>query len=167
MSWNVTKCHQMSPFVIKCHHVKLNVMKCHQMSPFVIKYHHVKLKDNSWHLTDENTMMNSIHKPMKCHQMSPFVIKYHHVKLKDNSWHLTDENTMMNSIHKPSFNLRWWHLMTCHDVVNLIQRGGSEKMKPASFLSPPVCMHGLGSYASLSVCLSGPPLGHLCTTLRY
>ena len=26
-----------------------------------------------------------------------------------------------------SFNLTWWHVMTCHDLVNLIQRGISNK----------------------------------------
>ncbi len=58
MSWNVTKCHQMSPFVIKCHHVKLKDIsvsltvlpsRCHQMSWNVFQFNMVTFDDMSWH----------------------------------------------------------------------------------------------------------------------
>ncbi len=44
ISWHVMKCHD------KRHDFSPKVTKCHQMSQIVIKCHHVKLKDILWHL---------------------------------------------------------------------------------------------------------------------
>ena len=51
MSWNVTKCHQMSPFVIKCHHVKLKDISWHLMTEtwWECWWHLMTFDDFSWH----------------------------------------------------------------------------------------------------------------------
>ncbi len=45
---------------------------------------------------------------MICHEMSQ---------------NIPSSTSSVNKCHEMCFNLTWWHLMTCHDVINLIRRG--------------------------------------------
>ncbi len=51
---------------------------------------------------------------MKCYQISSYVMKCYHPDVI--------------KCHEKSFNLPGLHLMTCHNAVNLIQRGISENL---------------------------------------
>ncbi len=55
---------------------------------------------------------------MKWHQISSYVMKC--------QFHFEGYHPDVIKCHEMSFNLTWWHLMTCHDVDNLIQRGSAD-----------------------------------------
>ncbi len=57
----------------------------------------------------------------KFHHMSWIVTKYHHMSWNITMFHFECYHPDVIKCHEMSFNLTWGHLMTCHDVVNLIQ----------------------------------------------
>ncbi len=63
----------------------------------------------------------------KNHQMPSNVTKYHHITIFYRKCYHPD-GTKCHQVnhqknHQKSFNLTWWHLMTCHDLVKSIDRG--------------------------------------------
>ncbi len=54
---------------------------------------------------------------MFCYEMSPNITIFHEM------FHLECYHPDVIKCYEMPFNLKWWHLMICHDAVNLIQRG--------------------------------------------
>ena len=80
-----------------CHKKSSNVIKCYQISSYVMKCHHVKWEAFwwFWDLFGDNNLMT-------------FVYIFW--------WCLVTFLAIFCMNYQKSFNLTWWHFMTCHDM---------------------------------------------------
>ncbi len=60
--------------------------------------------------------------------------------------------TMLN--HQKSFNLTWWHLVTCHDIVKPIRRGVDRTNQPFSPFKVDYSLFPINTNTGLLVALS-------------
>ena len=117
LNWLVT-CHDNSWHVMTCHDNQHGfVTKNHQMSPNVTKYHHM-----SWNVTMLNWKIFDDSWWSQLHDIWWHFFQL--LKRRISSWVLLSWcHQMLN--HQKSFNLTWWHLVTCHNIITPIQRGSS------------------------------------------
>ena len=95
-------------------------MKCNPLHWKILPL--VRYYGKSWHVMtyhdkQHGFVMKKLSNVIKGDQISPYVTKCHHVKY----WKMSLNVTILNHQRLPkSFKLIWWHLVTCHDIINSV-----------------------------------------------
>ncbi len=107
-------------------YIMINDMFCHEMSPNIIICH--EMSPCSW-----NDQFHFECSPYEfTHELSQIFVKDGRnwqiitTIVHELSWKIAFFMVFPSTCHEMSFNLTcdiWWHVMTYHEVVNLIQRG--------------------------------------------